>query len=105
MLGAAPGGVEIDHRRRIGAGPGSIVARERPEVAGLGPPAPRIEHRRPGLVHEQLGRTLEVREEALVQRAELGGGTADPVRERRAIELEALAGIDPALAIERDVVG
>jgi hypothetical protein len=46
-----------------------------------------------------------VREEALVQRAELGGGTADPVRERRAIELEALAGIDPALAIERDVVG
>ena len=100
-----PGRVEIDHGRRIGAGPGPVVAGDRPEVAGLGPPAPRIEHRRPGLVHEQLGRALEVLEQPLVQGAELGGGAADPVRQRRAIELDALPGVDLALAIERQVVG
>ena len=58
MLGAAARGVEIDHGGRIGTGPGPVVARDRPEIAGLGPPAPGIEHRRPGLVHEQLGRAL-----------------------------------------------
>ena len=31
-------------------------------------------------------------EQTLVQGPELGGSTADPVRERRAIELDALAG-------------
>ena len=105
MLGAAAGGVEIDHGGRIGTGPGPVVARDRPEIAGLGPPAPRVEHRRPGLVHEQLGRAFEVLEQTLVQRAELGGGAPDPVREGRAIELDALAGVDLALPIERQVVG
>ena len=44
-------------------------------------------------------------EQTLVQRAELGGGPADPVRERRAIELDALPGVDLALPVERQVVG
>jgi hypothetical protein len=46
-----------------------------------------------------------VLEQTLVQRAELGGRLADPVRERRAVELDALAGVDLALAVEREVVG
>ena len=40
---------EIDHGGRIGTSPGPVVARDRPEIAGLGPPAPGIEHRRPVL--------------------------------------------------------
>jgi hypothetical protein len=59
MLGAAARGVEIDHGGRIGTGPGTIVARDCPEIAGLGPLAFWIEHRRPGLVHEQLGRAFD----------------------------------------------
>jgi hypothetical protein len=101
MLGAAAGGIEVDHGGRIGAGPGPVVARDRPEVAGLGPPAPRVEDRCPGLVHEQLGRALEVLEQALVQRAELGGGAPDPVGERRAVERDALASVDLALPVAR----
>jgi hypothetical protein len=46
-----------------------------------------------------------VLEQTLVQGAELGGGVADPIREGRAIELDALAGVDLALPIERQVVG
>ena len=44
-------------------------------------------------------------EQTLVQGAQLGGGATDPVRERRAVELDALAGVDLALAVERQVVG
>ena len=36
---------------------------------------------------------------------EFGGGTPDPIRQGRAIELDALPGVDLSLTIERDVVG
>jgi hypothetical protein len=45
-----------DGRRTGAAAPGTVVARYRPEVAGLGAPAPGIEHRGAGLVDEQPGR-------------------------------------------------
>lgn len=39
-----------------------------------------------------------------MQRAELGGSPPDPIRQGRAIELDALPGVDLALAVERQVV-
>ena len=54
MLGATPRRVGIDDGRRAGAAaPGAVVARDRPEVAGLGAPAPGIEYRGTGLVDKQ----------------------------------------------------
>jgi hypothetical protein len=44
-------------------------------------------------------------EQPFVHRPELSGGAADPVRQGRAIELDALASVDLALPIERQVVG
>ena len=52
-LALAIGGVDIGDHRRIIAAPWSIVARIGPDLAGLGPAAPRIEHRRRGLIGEQ----------------------------------------------------
>ena len=44
-------------------------------------------------------------EQSLMHRLELGGGPADPVSQGRAIQLDPLAGVDLALAVERQVVG
>jgi hypothetical protein len=46
-----------------------------------------------------------VLEQPLMQGAELVSGTADPIRQGRAIELDSLAGVDLALPVERQVVG
>src|SRR5579872_6329372 len=40
MNGAAARCIGIDHPRRIRSGPRSVIARQRPEVAGFGPAAP-----------------------------------------------------------------
>ena len=40
-----------------------------------------------------------------MQRAQVPGGMADPVGQRRAIEIDALAGVDLGLAIQRQMVG
>ena len=40
-----------------------------------------------------------------MQRAQVPGGMADPVCQRRAIQIDALAGINLGLAVERQVVG
>ena len=104
-LGRAVGRIDVGHRRRVGSAPRSIVARIGPELAGLGPPSPGIEHRRGRLVGEQLGRGLQLLQQPLVQRAQQEGGAAGPVREGRAVEVDALAGVDLGLAIERQVIG
>src|SRR5665811_2610761 len=46
MLAAAAGRIDIDNGRGIQPAPGSIIPRDRPEVAGLGSAPPGIEHRR-----------------------------------------------------------
>ena len=40
-----------------------------------------------------------------MQRAQVPGGMADPVRQRGAIQIDALAGVNLRLAIERQMVG
>lgn len=86
-IGLAIGRVDIGHAGRIVAAPGAIITGVRPELAGLGAPSSRIEHRRRRLIGEQLGRALEHREQALVNRSQQPGGAADPVGQGRAIEI------------------
>lgn len=75
------------------------------ELAGLGPAAAGIKHGRRRLVGEQLGRCLQPFEQPLVHRAQQEGRVADPVGQRRAVEVNALPGVDLGLAIKRQLIG
>ena len=86
LRGLAVGRVDVGDRRRVGSAPGPVVPRIGPELAGLGPPPTRIEHRRRRLVGEQLRRGFEMREHPLVDRAQMERGPSDPVGEGRAVE-------------------
>ncbi|SDD36485.1 hypothetical protein SAMN05216337_1010127 [Bradyrhizobium brasilense] len=59
MNGAAARCIGIDHPRRFRSGPGPVIARQRPEVAGFCPAAPGIQHRRRGLIDAELQRPAE----------------------------------------------
>ena len=52
----AVGRIDIGDCRRVRSAPGPVVSRIGPKLAGLGAPAPRIEHRRRRLVGKQLRR-------------------------------------------------
>ncbi len=105
MLGAATGSIQVGDGRRIAAAPWSIIARDGPEVAGLGPATARIEDGTACLVGKQLGRGLQDLDEPRVQRLELVRREADPVGQCRAIDRDAFAGQDLRLAVERQVIG
>ena len=101
----AVGRVDIGDRRRLGPAPGPVVAGIGPELAGLGPPAAGIEHRRRRLVGEQLGRGLQSSSSRSC--TGLSAKAARPTQsasvERSSVD--ALAGVDLGLAVERQVVG
>lgn len=59
------GRIDVGDCGWIGAAPRSVVAGVSPELAGLGPAASRLEHRRSGLVGEQPGAALQVGEEMI----------------------------------------
>ena len=93
-----------DHTWWRGTSPRPIVAGQGPEVSGFGLSCPRVEDRGTGLVHEELGGSLQVGHQRVMDRAKLEGGTADPVGQGGSVELHALATVDLGLAIERQVI-
>lgn len=101
----AIGRIDIGGRRWIAPAPWPVVAGIGPELAGLGTTAPRIEHRRRGLVSEQSRRTLQPLERMVPKRRQPSGSPSDPVGERRAVELDVLTSEDLRLPIERQVIG
>jgi len=103
MLAASARRIRVDDSRRAGSAPGPVIARDRPEVAGLGLAAPGIEHRHWRLVDGEFGGGQEIGLEPLVQRHQLRGRIADPEGERRAIKLDALGGQHFGLAIQRQM--
>ena len=106
MLGAAPRSVGIGNGRRTGVAlPGAVVARNRPEIAGLGAAAAGIEHRRAGLVDKQPGRAEQDLAQPPPQRHQLGGGIADPERQHRAVDLDPLRQQDLGLSVKRQMPG
>ncbi|CUH21718.1 hypothetical protein JSE7799_00573 [Jannaschia seosinensis] len=99
VLPAPAGGVEVDHAGWIVAVPRSIIPGQCPKEAGLGPAAPRVEDGCGGLVHEQLGRRLQVLCQASHHRPQVECRDADPVSQRAAMDVDARAAEDLALAI------
>ena len=105
-LGLAIGRIDIGDAGRVGAAPGPIVSGIGPELAGLGAargrdraPAPSSRRRTAWTAalssssrRSCTGRSME-------------GGTADPVRQRRAIEIDALPGVDLGLPVQRQMIG
>jgi hypothetical protein len=93
----AIGRIDIGHGRWRGPGPRAIVPGIGPELTGLGPASSRIEHRRRRLISEQLGGCPQMLQQAFVQGAQELGRRRDPVGQRRAVQLDALPGIDLGL--------
>src|SRR5690554_2286632 len=104
MLSAATGGIREDHTRWNRAVPRSIIASQRPEVSGLGPSGPWIKDRSAGLVHEQLGGTLQVGRQRVMDGAKLEGSTTHPIRKGETVEDNALTAVDLGQTVKRKVV-
>lgn len=105
VLPAAIRRVEEDHPGRVVTAPATIVARKGPEVAGFRPAPARVQHRRGGFVHEQLGRSLQMLGQPVDDGAEVERRHADPVGQRAAMDGDARPGKDPALAEQGQMVG
>ena len=105
IFAAAPGRVEVDHAGRIAAAPGTVVAGQCPQPAGLGLAAARIEHRRPRLVHEQLRGLFQVPGQPVGNGPQMERRLADPAGQRRAVQIEARTRVDLRLSVERRMIG
>src|SRR3954463_15632573 len=97
VLAFAVLGVEVDHRRRGAALPGSVIDRVAPQAAGLGPAPAGVEHRQARVVGEDPGRAHDVPAQQAPQRLQPPARPADPVAERGAVELDPLPGADPGV--------
>ena len=97
--------IHVSHPGRIGAAPGPIIARIGKQLARFGLAAARIEHGRGGLIGEQLEGGLQLRQQAFMHRPQMTGGPADPIGQGRAIQIDALPGIDLRLPVERQMIG
>jgi hypothetical protein len=104
MLALAVGRVAIEHSGRPDAAMRPLVPEIDPEPAGLRLAAPRRQHRDGRVVGVQLFGRHDVLADRLDERLHQPDGLADPKGERRAVELDTLAGIDAGLAVERQVV-
>src|SRR6516162_1136087 len=102
---ASPWRISVGNRRRLRAAPGPIVARNRPQEAGLGLAPPRIEHGATRLVGKQLRRALELAEQVLVKRFQLGSCRSDPLRKRGALNMDPVSRQDLRLPVQRQVIG
>ena len=102
---AAAGRVGKSDGRRIGPTPGSIIAGDRPKVALLDATAAGIEHRRFSLVDRDLAGGENEFAQAPIKRSDLRGRIADPKREDRSLDVDALGGQHLGLPIERQMPG
>ena len=104
MLRPAARRIAIDDGGRIAAAPGPVVASISPELAALHALAARIEDGAARLVGKQFRRGFQELEQARLQGSQQRRRTADPIGERRAVEIDALAAIDLRLPIQRTVI-
>jgi len=104
-LGFAVRCINVDDAGRIGTAPWPVIGGISPELTGLGAPAAGIKHRHGRFIGEQFGPLPELAKEPFVQWTQVPRGMADPVCQRRTIQIDALAGVDLGLPVQRQVVG
>src|SRR6476619_8257276 len=92
MFAASSRRVAEQHNRRTSATMPTIIGSNRPKEPFLCLPAPRIEDRRRGFIHEETIRCRQMRTHALGDRFQMEAGSACPITQCRAIQLNALAG-------------
>ena len=102
---AATGSVAVGDGGRVGSAPGSVITGDRPEVSLLGAATAGIEHRRHGLIDRDLARGQYELAHPKINRHQLGGRIADPERQDRALDVEALGEQHLSLTIERQMPG
>jgi hypothetical protein len=105
MRGGAIGAVEIRSGRGGTAAKRPVVAHIDPEPPGLGPAEARCQHRNRRVVAVDLLGREHVGADGRHDRIEQPGRLSHPIAQRRAVKLQTFAGIDLALAIQRQVVG
>ena len=98
-------GEAIPRRRRCLAAPWSFVTDVGPEPCGLGPAGARGEQRNRSVVHEDCLGLQHMPADGVGQRLQQRRRLADPVRQGRSVEINAVAVIDLALPVERQMIG
>ncbi len=88
-----------------GAAPGALLATVSPQPRGLGLAGARCQHRDRGIVDKDRLTGQHMPSDGIGQRFQQGGGFTDPVRERRAANIEPVAVKELALAVKRKVIG
>ena len=116
----APGRIGEHDRRWIIATPATIIAGQRPEVAGLGFTRPGVQHRRAGVLrglrgptgatvpcelHEEPAGSFEVRQHPVDDRCQMIGRRAAPACQGRAVQIDTAPAIYLALAVKRQLIG
>lgn len=104
VLGLAVGRVAVEGGRRHRRAPRTLVADHHPQAAGLGFAAARIEHRDGRVVGVHRDPGPDKVADRLHQRVEQEGHGANPPSQDRAVELDAAAGVDHALPVQRLVI-
>ena len=100
-VAAATIAIKVDDAGRISPAPAALITRQRPEISRLCASPTGVEHRRPGLIHEQRLRLLETLCQPVDQRSQMEPSLANPASKRRAIQVNPGAGVDLGLAVQR----
>ena len=95
---------QIDSRRRLRSRPWSLLACIDPQASGLRASAARIEHRDGRVISKEMIGGKDVLAQPPVQSFKPPAGAADPARECRAFDLDAMPGKDLRLPVERCVI-
>jgi len=104
VLAAAVGTVEVGGGRRCFATERSVVADIDPQPSGLRPTKPGSQHRDSRIVAVDFLAGEDVPPDPRDHRVEQPSRLSDPIGQRGAVEVEPLAGVNLALAIERQMV-
>ena len=97
--------MDVDDGRMRWTQPWPVIAGMRPELGDTYPSSSFLQNRHAGLVAEDPGLSVDIGQQALVERAHPPGDLAHPAACGRTIEDNALAGQHLDLAIERDRPG
>ncbi len=103
-LGLAVGCEQVDGGRRFGSAPRPLLARVHPKPSRLGSSAARIEYRDRRVIGKEMVGGEHVLAQPFVQGLEPPACAANPARERRAAEIDAVTVEDLRLPIERKMI-